>query len=89
MRIGVVRGSVWATKKHPSMGTERLLIVEPLRGFSRDDHIVAVDSVDAGAGDTVIIAEGSAVQKARANTSRMTDALIVAIVDEIKGANSD
>ncbi len=75
MRIGVVSGSVWATKKSPGLTGHPLLLVRMQEGT-----IVADDLVGAGAGDTVLVSFGSA---ARADSpGAPVDAAIVGIVDQ-------
>lgn len=58
MQAGLVVGTATATVKHASMEGWKLLIVQPLGpdGHSPDgDPILAVDSLGAGTGQTVII----------------------------------
>ena len=46
-----------------------------------ENYIVAVDSVGAGIGETVLITTGSSARLALANTQSPVDAVIVGIVD--------
>ena len=46
-----------------------------------DKYMIAVDSVGAGIGETVLITTGSSARLALHNTSAPTDAVIVGIVD--------
>ena len=58
MLLGRVIGSATATVRHPSMLGWKLLIVQPLSpdGHHADgDPVLCVDSLSAGAGETVII----------------------------------
>jgi ethanolamine utilization protein EutN len=58
MQTGRVIGSATATVKHPSMQGWKLLLVQPYGsdGHSPDgDPILAVDTLGAGAGETVIV----------------------------------
>src|SRR5258708_22156353 len=50
-------GEVVAPQKHSSHEGCKLLLVQPLNldGSDRGDAVVAVDSVDAGAGDKVLL----------------------------------
>ncbi|KKM01758.1 hypothetical protein LCGC14_1791240 [marine sediment metagenome] len=69
MFIAKVRGNVVATHKVAKMTGRKLLIVDPLvvdepgeKLLSTGRSFVAVDSVDAGAGDTVLITQGSSAR---------------------------
>ena len=58
MLKGRVLGTATATVKHPSMEGWKLLLVQPLKtdGESPDgDPVLAVDSLGAGIGESVII----------------------------------
>ena len=50
-------------------------------GNLTDEYIVAIDSVGAGIGETVLIPTGSSARLALHNTSAPVDAVIVGIVD--------
>jgi ethanolamine utilization protein EutN len=57
MLIARVVGDLTATQKHPSHEGRKILLVQPLNldGTNRGEAIVALDSVDAGVGDRVLI----------------------------------
>ena len=57
MLIARVVGELTATRKHPSHEGCKLLLVQPLNldGSNRGDPVVAVDAVDAGVGDKVLL----------------------------------
>ncbi len=58
MLAGRVIGTATATVRHPSMQGWKLLVVQPLAADGRTpdgDPILAVDSLGAGTGATVII----------------------------------
>ena len=57
MQLGLVLGHATATIKHESLIGLRLLIVQPLnvRRESEADCVVAVDRMNAGVGQTVLI----------------------------------
>ena len=50
-------------------------------GQLTEEYIVAIDSVGAGIGETVLITTGSSARLALRNTSAPADAVIVGIVD--------
>src|SRR5205807_10339046 len=58
MLIARVIGELVATQKHASHEARKLLLVQPfnLDGTARGDAVVALDAVDAGAGDRVLLA---------------------------------
>ncbi|GAA0182818.1 EutN/CcmL family microcompartment protein [Clostridium sediminicola] len=87
MIIGNVVGNVWATRKDENLRSFKLLVVKPMK-FSEDkdsDVFVAVDSVGAGIGDTVLVSNGSAARVSLYNDNGGTpvDATIVAIIDTV------
>ena len=58
MVTGRVIGNATATVKHPSMKGWKLLVIQPLSADGRTpdgDPILAVDSLGAGRGQTVIV----------------------------------
>lgn len=87
MIIGNVVGNVWATRKDENLRSFKLLVVQPMK-FNKDkdsDVFVAVDSVGAGIGDTVLVSNGSAARVSLSNDADGTpvDATIVAIIDTV------
>ena len=74
MMIGLVTGSVWATRKAACLQGQTFLTVDTLKGV-----IVAADHVGAGTGDKVILVTGSTASKFCMDAP--VDAAIVAIVD--------
>src|SRR5258708_39637097 len=58
MLIARVIGELVATQKHASHEGRKLLLVQPLNldGTDRGDSVVALDAVDAGVGDKVLVA---------------------------------
>lgn len=57
MTLGRIEGTVVATAHHPSFDGRKLLIVQPLDEHGREvgDTFLAVDMVQAGVGDTVLV----------------------------------
>ena len=78
MRIGVVTGSVWATRKAPCLAGQTFLVVQ-----SGLEELVAADQVGAGVGDRVLLATGSTA--ARYCMDAPVDAAVVAILDQEGG----
>ena len=75
MRIGVVMGSVWATKKSPAFTGQSLMRVRV-----NAQELVAADMVGAGEKDRVIVAFGGAARQLTGGLPM--DAAIIAILDE-------
>jgi ethanolamine utilization protein EutN len=57
MQQAIVRGRATSTVKHPSLQGRKLLICQALdaAGKPSGDPVLALDSLGAGAGDTVLI----------------------------------
>ena len=86
MFLGRVIGSVVATQKEPSYTGKALLVVQPisLEGNDEGNAMVAVDSVGAGAGETVlVVVEGRSTSIAMDHKLAPANAAIVGIVDHI------
>lgn len=85
MKIGLVIGQVIATRKDEKLVGSKLLIVQPLNEnrAPNGDTLVAVDTVGAGVGETVIYVCGSVSPRALRDQTVPTDAAIVGIVDQI------
>lgn len=83
MQIGRVDGSVVATAKEPSLEGRKLLVVTILDAEANETsgYVVAVDAVEAGLGDIVLVATGSSARLTQATKDRPSDAVIVAIID--------
>ena len=60
MILGRVIGNVVCTIKHPALDGCKLLLVQPIdrQGRSKGRALVAIDSVGAGAGETVYWCRG-------------------------------
>ena len=87
MRLGRVIGSVWATQKDPSVHARRMLLVQPLRADGTDTGrpTTALDTCDAGPGDTVLYVTSSeaALPFSPPNDVTATDATVVGVVDSV------
>ena len=83
MQLGKVTGSVVSTAKEPLLEGRKLLVVDILDTAAKPTggYVIAIDSVDAGVGDVVLIASGSSARMTEATKNRPADAVIMAIVD--------
>ncbi len=86
MVIGRVLGEVVATQKHASHEGRKILLVQPLNldGSPRGDAVLALDSVDAGAGDRVLlIMEGYSAMTSVGRPESPIDMAVIGFIDEI------
>ncbi len=85
MILGRVVGNVVATIKNPPLEGKRLLIVQPIDGHGQDKGraLVALDSVGAGAGETVYWCRGREASFPFLPAEVPTEATIVGIVDTV------
>ena len=74
MKIGVVTGSVWATRKAQCLQGQTFLVVDV-----DSQSVVAADQVGAGVGDRVLLATGTVAS--RYCMDAPVDAAVVAILD--------
>ena len=82
MLRGIIRGNIVSTRKQDSLVGSKFMEVQLMKnGTLTDDYIVAIDSVGAGIGETVLITTGSSARLALHNTNAPADAVIVGIVD--------
>ena len=63
----------------------KLLVVRPVdpRGKADGNYLVAVDTVDAGVGETVLVVSGSSARLASGLKECPVDAAIIGIIDTI------
>lgn len=85
MLLARIVGTVVATRKDPRLVSNKLLVVRPVdpRGKFEGSYLVAVDTVDAGVGETVLIVRGSSARMAAGMKDCPVDAAIVGIVDTV------
>jgi microcompartment protein CcmK/EutM len=83
--LAKIVGTVVATRKDPRLVSNKLLIVRPVdpRGKAEGNYLVAVDTVDAGVGETVLVVSGSSARMAAGLKDTPVDAAIVGIVDQV------
>jgi ethanolamine utilization protein EutN len=87
MLIGRVTGNIAATLKHPVYQSQRLLNVAILNPQKEPtgEAVVAIDSVDAGVGDLVLVTqEGRSAMLVAGQTEVPVRTVIVAIIDNIE-----
>lgn len=87
MLIGRVVASLVATQKNEKLEGAKLLLVQPLGldGKARGGAVLAIDSVDAGVGDRVLLVqEGRAAQLALGKGTAAVDAAVIGVVDSVE-----
>jgi len=84
--LAKIVGTVVATRKDPRLVSSKLLVVRPMdpRGKPEGGYIVAIDTVDAGVGETVLVVSGSSARMATGLKDCPVDAAIVGVIDAIE-----
>jgi ethanolamine utilization protein EutN len=86
MLVARVVGLVVASHKNEKLTGAKLLLVQPLEldGRERGVPLLAVDGVDAGVGDRVLLVQdGKAAQQVLGRSPAAVDAAVVGIVDSL------
>jgi len=86
MLIARVVGELVSTQKHASHEGRKLLLVQPLNldGSKRGDAVVALDAIDAGMGDRVLLAtEGFSAMTSVGRPNSPIDMAVIGFIDWI------
>ncbi|HBY93431.1 MAG: EutN/CcmL family microcompartment protein [Ardenticatenaceae bacterium] len=87
MKLARVAGTVVTTISAPFFDGRKLLLCDYLTpdGTPEGGYVVAVDTVDAGAGQTVLVLdEGNSARQATGGENAPVRAVVVGIVDAIE-----
>ena len=87
MTLCKITGTLVATQKNEHLKPTKILIAQPidLSGMPIGRDILAIDSVDAGVGDTVlVIQEGQGAAQVLGNKNIPVHSVIVAVVDGLE-----
>ena len=86
MLLAKVVGTVVATRKDDRLLSAKLLVSRPIdpTGKPEGTYLVAVDTVDAGVGETVLIVSGSSARMASGLKDCPVDAAIIGVIDHIE-----
>jgi ethanolamine utilization protein EutN len=86
MILARIVGTVVSTRKDPRLEGKKLLVVKPVspEGADESGYLIAVDTVDSGFRETVLVVTGSSARLAAECKDRPVDAAIIGIVDEVK-----
>jgi microcompartment protein CcmK/EutM len=85
MFLGKVVGTVWATRKDEELVGMKFQIIKHvgLDYKTKDTFVVAVDTVQAGVGDVVLVCSGSSARQTAQTKNKPVDAVIMAVVDKL------
>ncbi len=87
MLLCKVTGTIVATQKNEKLRDKKILNVQPitLEGSALGKDLLAIDSVDAGVGDTVLVVqEGQAAAQILKSKEVPVHSIIVAVVDGLE-----
>lgn len=86
MLIARVIGELVSTQKHASHQGRKALVVQPLDldGSNRGDPVIALDAVDAGVGDRVLlVTEGFSAMTSVGRPESPIDMAVVGVIDRV------
>jgi ethanolamine utilization protein EutN len=85
MVIGEVVGRLWASRQAATLSGHKLLLVRPLgAGGPAARLVVAVDALDAGPGERVIVARGSRVRDVTVGETTPDKDVVTGVVDQME-----
>ena len=86
MLLARIVGTVVATRKDERLVSSKLLLARPIdpSGAVEGNYLVAVDTVDAGVGETVLIVSGSSARMASGLKDCPVDAAVIGVIDQIE-----
>jgi ethanolamine utilization protein EutN len=83
MLLGRVVGRLWAARQAAGLGGRKLLLVRPETTAGESARlVVAVDGLDAGPGDRVIVAHGTRSRDLTVGETVPDKDVVIAIVDD-------
>ncbi len=87
MMLAKISGNVVSTQKDKSLKSHKLLLfkkIDLLGKYINNKDEIALDLIDAGIGDTVLVVkEGAAVQQILGHSNSPVNTMVVAIVDDL------
>ena len=85
MILARIIGTVVATRKDPRLEGKKLLICRSVDPDGNDEkgYLIAVDTVNAGYREKVLVVQGSSARMASGCKDTPVDAAIVGIVDDV------
>jgi microcompartment protein CcmK/EutM len=91
MKLGIVVGSVVATRKSGNLEARKILVVRYLNDEMAETGTAhaCIDTVDAGEGDVVLVCASSSARLTAVTKGVATDSAIVGIVDTVSSGTKD
>ena len=87
MHLAKISGNIVSTQKDKSLKSHKLLLFKNiylLGKYINNKDEIALDLIDAGIGDTVLVVkEGAAVQQILGHSNSPVNTMVVAIVDDL------
>ncbi len=87
MKICRVAGTTTATVKHPTFKNQKVLVCQPLTIdlAPKGAPVLALDTVDAGAGDLVLVSEeGRTARDWLGDSWAATRTMVLAVIDRVE-----
>jgi microcompartment protein CcmK/EutM len=87
MIVGTVTGEIHSTINHPFYDSRKLLVVEreDARGNRTGAYLIAVDVVDAGVGERVLVLdEGNSARQVFESADAPVRSVVVGIIDALE-----
>ncbi len=82
MKVGTVMGKIWATRRLDELPKGALLEIDLIEQGKVSERILAYDPLGAGAGEQVVVTQGSVAKGWFKSGEAVVDALVIGIVDE-------
>ncbi len=86
MKVGMVMGKIWATRKLDELPNGALLEIDLIEDGKVSERVLAYDPLGAGTGEQVLITQGSVAKGWFDSGDAVIDALVIGIVDEEVGS---
>lgn len=87
MILGRVVGELWATRRHPGLDGQKLVIVRPALWYAplaETSHLIAVDALGANVGQDVVVCLGDGARRSLGSENLPLEAAVMAIVDRVQ-----
>ena len=86
MQVGRGVGTLVATRKDERLVGTKLLVVRVMDPAFKEEqgYVVAVDTVNAGPGDRVLLVAGSSARLAQGMKDAPIDSAIIGVVDQVE-----
>lgn len=86
MIFAKVIGTVVSTQKDKNLNGKKLLLCKEVnhKGKIQDSYHIAVDAVQAGEGNLVLLSYGSSARMTETTKNAPIDAVVLAIVDDMQ-----